>query len=505
MTAPSRAPEAGSKPRDTPRTSAHVWVSSTYFSEGLPYYVVNNLADVMFKQAGASLQAVGLTTLFHLPWNLKFLWGPFLDQYATKRRWLVGSEVLLSIILVALAWIAQTPGTLVLVSVAFLALAFASATHDVAIDGYYLEALDHEGQSKFVGYRASAYRVSAVLVSGPLLVAIGEWGWSAGLMGAAVFMMGLTWLHSAILPRVEVQKRSLRELLRAALGRRVVMAGAALAALIVVERRYGWISVGWHGFLGRTPSTWGLAEIGMSGWIALAIGIGMTSLLAFRRRLAARLGRGSTYAEAYVTFFSQPQVGRMLAFVILFRVGESLLLKMRWPFLQDELGMSLEGYGWINGTAGVIASFVATFLGGWLIARHGLRRWIWPFMLAQNTLNLLYCGLAADSLFGVAPDWAVGSVIVAEHFGAGLGTAVFMVYIMRCCHPDHKAGHMAIVTALMSVGYQVAGTVSGFLAEAIGFMAYFGFSFVAAAPAMLLAFWIPHLDETGPRAPSAVT
>ena len=91
--------------------------------------------------------------------------------------------------------------------------------------------------------------------------------------------------------------------------------------------------------------------------------------------------------------------------------------------------------------------------------------------------------------------WApLTAVVLAEHAGAGLGTAVFMVYIMRTCDPSHKAAHMAIVTALMSLGFTLAGVLSGFLAESLGFTLYFGFTFVATIPGMALIFFIPHLD-----------
>ena len=78
-------------------------MSSTYFAEGYPYAIVNNLAEILFKELGASLQVVGLTSLFHLPWNLKFLWGPLVDEYETKRRWLIGVEVALTAVLVVLS------------------------------------------------------------------------------------------------------------------------------------------------------------------------------------------------------------------------------------------------------------------------------------------------------------------------------------------------------------------------------------------------------------------
>ena len=204
-----------------------------------------------------------------------------------------------------------------------------------------------------------------------------------------------------------------------------------------------------------------------------------------RRRLA---GNNSLFARAFVDFLEQEHVGRLLVFVILFRVGESFLLKMRYPFLK-QAGMTLEQYGWASGTLGAIASFVATLVGGWLISRHGLKRWIWPMVLGQNVLNLLYLLLALHQ-GPVALEWLI-AVIALESFGAGLGTAVFMVYIMRCCRPS-----MAIVTALMSLSFTVAGVASGFLASWLGYAWYFALSFLATLPAMLLIPWVPHLDTT---------
>ncbi|MEE2779654.1 MAG: hypothetical protein VYE15_03955, partial [Myxococcota bacterium] len=88
----------------------------------------------------------------------------------------------------------------------------------------------------------------------------------------------------------------------------------------------------------------------------------------------------------------------------------------------------------------------------------------------------------------------LGAIITLESLGSGLGTAVFMVYLMRCCRPDFKAAHMAIVTALMSVSFTLAGVFSGFGAEAVGYTQYFGFTFIATLPGMALIPFLPHLD-----------
>jgi len=482
------------------------WVSSTYFAEGYPYAIVNNLADIMFKQLGASLELVGLTSLFHLPWNLKFLWGPFVDEYGTKRAWLIGTQVVLSVVIAILALVASlSQATLVPLAICFLVLAILSATHDIAIDGFYLEALDEAGQSTYVGFRAAAYKVAVVAVSGPLIWLCARAGWAIGLLVAAGLMVVLVFVHAWLLPKTEVAKRSWAALARL-VAKRGVPLGAVATVVIAAERQWSLgagLGRGWQRLCEAAPL---VAEIGTGGWIAIALLVALLVLLAWvprlRARARARAESGSEdpalsdYARNFVRFLDQPKIGVMLAFVLLFRTGESFLLKMRWPFLSDSLGVGLDYYAEVNGLYGVVASIAATILGGRLIARDGLRRWIWPFVLGQNLLNLLYMGLALTPAPG---SLAVATVITLEHVGSGLGTAVFMVYTMRTCDPAHKAGNFAIVSALMSLSFTLAGVFSGFLASSLGFANYFGFTFLATIPSMVLIPFVPYLD--GRRAP----
>lgn len=481
--------------------SPHLWVSSTYFGEGLPYAVVNNLAEILFKELGASLQVVGMTALFHLPWNCKFLWGPFVDGYETKRRWMLGTELVIVALLVMLGLLAARSGVALLpLAAGFLVLALLSATHDIAIDGFYMEVLGDEEQSKFVGYRAAAYRIAVLVVGGPLVALSARFGWSLGLLVTALIMAALLGYHGYALPRTEERRAPWAALGRALVRWRVLPLWVTAAVLIVAEQRWALsraVSARLDALVREAP--W-LAKIGVGGWVV--IGLALALLLAVmivgpRLQRARQAGPGaprSAYLASFASFVAQPKVGLMLGFVLLFRTGESFLQKMRWPFFDDVVGLPLDHYGIANGTVGVLVSFGATIIGGRLIARDGLRKWIWPFVLAQNLLNLLYMGLA------LAPDpSAIGTgtltvVIACEHGGAGLGTAVFMVYLMRTCDPAHKAGHFAIVSALMSVSFTVAGVASGFLAEALGFANYFGLTFLATIPGMLLIFFIPHLD-----------
>jgi PAT family beta-lactamase induction signal transducer AmpG len=474
----------------------HAWVSTTYFAEGYPYGIVTSLADILFKELGASLQVVGLTALFHLPWNLKFLWAPFVDDYETKRRWLIAIEVALTAVIVLLGLLAAAGGVSLLpLAVGFLVLGLLSATHDIAIDGFYLEALDDRDQTNFVGYRAAAYKIGMVLVSGPLIYVCATLGWTPGLLIAALIMALLLGLHIWLLPRSETPRRPWTALAKLASWRTLPLLVAA-ALLFVLE--YRWALATELQFAGErlVASVPWLASFGVDGWIGLGLLLTLLVLLLRLPKLRRRMANasGSNYTSTFVSFLAQPKVGLMLAFILLFRTGESFLMKMKWPFFDDVVGLDLAFYSEVNGIIGLGASFVATILGGRLIARDGLRAWIWPFVLAQNVLNLLYMGLAmAPDPTAISPV-TLTAVIALEHAGAGLGTAVFMVYLMRTCDPAHKAGHFAIVSALMSLSFTLAGVLSGFLAEALGFALYFAFTFVATVPSMVLIFFVPHLD-----------
>ncbi len=466
------------KPEGRGFKSPHLWVTSTYFAEGFPYTVVNSLAEIIFKERGASLEAIGLTSIFHLPWNLKFIWGPLLDKYATKRRWLLATEIILTGILIALSLMSQWQSSLIALSVAFIMLAFLSATHDIAIDGFYLEGLDKENQAKYVGYRATAYKIAMLFITGPLVIVIGRTSWTVGLFITAIVMFLLLAYHWYALPRVEVQRLTFKNMFAELKNIRLPwVAGIAGVTVLAVRE--------WET----------LQKVDLSTIIILFFFGCLFIAAIFLSRVKKILQKSkSAFADAYLNFLEQPDIGWTLSFIVLFRVGESFLMKMRWPFLRDELHLTLDQYGWANGTIGIAASFVGTFLGGWLISRQGLKKWLWPCMLAQNTLHLLYTWLAIVAPTG--PSLAATTAVISiEHFGQGMGTAAFMVLIMRSCHPDHKAAHMSLLTAFMSISFTLAGVTSGLLAQKMGFSMYFFFTFIVTIPGMLLAFRIPHLRQ----------
>ncbi len=175
---------------------------------------------------------------------------------------------------------------------------------------------------------------------------------------------------------------------------------------------------------------------------------------------------------------------------------------MTAPFLID-LGINKAQYGLLSGTFGILFSILGALAGGAFIARYSLRKTIWPLTLAQNLTNVVYMGMAYhyrdifihEGAAGEVSLLFVGAVHCFDQFAGGLGTAVFSFYLMRCCRPEFKASHFAIVSGIMSVGGIVFGITSGFLASWVGYWRFFGLSFVASVPGMYLIRYIPFLKE----------
>lgn len=473
------------------RVRPELWISSTYFAEGFPYAIINSLAEILFRDMGATLAGVGLTSLFHLPWNFKFLWAPFMERTLSMRRWILLFEVALLVLFAAAGCVVFARDgfspelTLVLLSVVFLVAAFASASHDVAIDAFYLEAQSDEEQARHVGLRSSAYKVASILVRGPGIALVAGVGWVFGLAAAAGVLAVLALFHARALKRLEKAPgvRLSDSVPQDRLGEPEVRSPRWLIGVfgcIAFASTLTFLS--YKSPAVRRALTGSEAMLVWSGLLVLGLVLGV---LVSRRRLQSLRGE-----SAFSRLLSHPHFLAVLAFIVSFRLGESFLQKMKWPFLSEFMGLTKAEYGTLNGTIGVIVSFIGLIVGGRLIARDGLERWFWPFVLAQNVLNLLYAGLAllpAELLSHELDLGAVGLVIVFEEFGAGLGASVLMVFVMRLCHGRHRASEFALLTAVMTIGFTISGALSGYVAEAIGYVGFFAASFVLTLPMMALA------------------
>lgn len=439
---PARPPTRAARP---PAVPPAVWVATTYFAEGLPFTIIRQLSTVFFTRVGASERHLGYLNFLGIPWNLKLLWSPLVDAVGTKRRWLLVTELLLAAGTLAIAALAAAmardnaaaaPGHLREIAAVLVVMAFVSATHDVAIDGYYLEGLtDPRIQARYTGFRVTAYRIAIVFVrsglgglagwlegrravppaGGSALEVAGPWAW-AFAAGAASLAL-LCAFHALCLPRFEDSSRP------------------------------------------RPPP----------------------------RAIAAAFGR------AFSTFLSQERAGVSLLFIATYKLGDDLLFSMSTPFLGRELQVSDADLAWIAGVVGAVSASLGVIAGGAWIHRRGLKRAIWPLTLLMNLNIWAYVGLAALHPDARTPAGlaAIAAVHGYEQLAAGLGNAVLVVFLLRTCLPEFKAAHYAIGSAIMSLGSTVLGGWAGVFVARFGYLRLFEASFLVTLPAMALLFVVP--------------
>lgn len=394
------------------------WVPSLYLYQGIPYSIVAVTTGLIYQNMGISAASFTFwTSLLGLPWTLKPLWSPVVDVVWTKRRWVLTMQMAAAAAFV-LTGLAFTTPSFYPLSLAMLAVvALCSASHDIACDGFYMQALDAHGQTFFVGIRSTFYRVAMIAAMGLVPQLAGwiqgltpnvatSWAVSLGALGCVLMLLG-AW-NAVAMPRVDAEA--------------------------------------------DTPQTMRLgvyAEVARS----FVSKPGMAAALLFF--LLFRLG------EAQLSKIVTP-------FLVADRTSGGI-------------GMTPSQYGLIYGTIGMLCLTLGGVAGGLVAARHGLRRVIWPMALAMNVPNVVFvllahfhptadswavtAAVAAEQLgygFGFTAymlymlhyvgnskfktaEYAIGTTIMALGMmlpgmisGAAcewLGYENFFVYVLLCCIP----------------------------------------------------------------------
>lgn len=431
-----------------------LWVSVLYFAQGLPYTVVNLMSVIFLKGMGTSNEMIGLTSLLSFPWVLKGLWGPLVDMYSTKRKWILITEIISIFLFVLLTFGVLTPQPVIISLVIFTAIAFVSATHDIAIDGFYLNVLNKDKQALFVGVRNTAYRGAVIAGSGVLVFLAGKLAEQHLVTGTA----GDTKVYQDI---------------------QLSFFGSSFS---VPALQYGWATA-----------------FGICAILFVLIYLFQRWYLPYPKNHVVDAGtpqRTTSFFESFKTYFEQDKIGWIVTYVLIFRLGDALTFKMAPPFLMDKvekggLAVSTSEMGLLSGTFGVIFLLIGGLLGGYLIATQGLKKWMWPTAILQNSTNLLYWMLAMNQP-GIEWAYAVNSI---EQFTYGLGVAAYTVFLMRTVRPDYEASHYAITTAFMAAGVLIPGVFSGYLQAGLGYQNYFLFSSLAVIPGMITIFFLPLEDE----------
>mgnify|MGYP001476118239 CR=1 FL=1 len=478
------------------QTNPWLYVPSLYFAEGLPYVIINTASVIMYKNLGVPNAKMAFwTSWLYLPWVIKMLWGPVVDTFGTRRKWVVSAQLLLAACM-ALAACSLIGANFFYPSLLMFAIgAFVSATHDIACDGYYMLALGNEDQAFFIGIRSTAYRLAMICGSGLLVYLAGKMqetgghtaaqSWMGVLFIAAAMMAVLGVYHVFVTPRPDGDYAKAESTFKNVWGALKILIGYLFAALAVICV-FVWL-----------PST--LLRL------LFAVLLVMALIFGYRTFLSGKKTEGGSFNGVFVEYFSQEGVGWILAFILLYRLGEAFLTKMTSPFLLDAvgnggLGVPTSAVGIIYGTVGVLALVFGGILGGWLISKYGFKKCLWPMVLALNVPDLFYLGLAYAqpvfspvAVFGYSlpVDWLITSLVAVEQFGYGVGFTAFTMYLMLICQGKYKTANFAISTGIMALGMMVPGMISGYLQEAVGYPAFFLIVCLLTVPGMLVIFKIP--------------
>lgn len=587
------------------------WVPTLYFAQGIPYVIVMTVSVIMYKRLGISNADIALyTSWLYLPWVIKPLWSPVVDLLKTKRWWIVIMQLLVGAGLAGVALTIPAPGFFKYTLAFFWLLAFSSATHDIAADGFYMLALDEHKQALFIGIRSTFYRIAMITGQGLLIILAGFFETSTGLPPVEFSVHArpdlparidvpefrqtdgndeLTFILTAnelqvstqkvepeiidslkrwaaqqnlangfVIPEVKESKKEesgwwtnhisgpLKTQLKNLFGRdqtvetslhpgNVALVGLRLSAapepdqevilntgfrrgdesisLVVGERivmnRSNWNKTAWL-VVQLDPKLQGASTAwfeGRSGKIPLAWSLTFVILtvlflifFVYHRFIlprpatdkpAVQENNEGLFQEFFITFksfFRKKNIGSALAFLLLFRLGESQLVKLASPFMLDAreaggLGLTTGDVGLIYGTIGILALTLGGILGGWVASRNGLKYWIWPMALAMNLPNLMYVYLSYATPQSM---WLISASVAVEQFGYGFGFTAYMLYMIYFAAGSHKTAHYAICTGLMALGMMIPGMISGWIQEIVGYQNFFIWVLICTIPGFIV-------------------
>jgi PAT family beta-lactamase induction signal transducer AmpG len=474
------------------------WVALLYFSEGLPLGVFYDLFPVHMRQAGVSPSDIGLLSLLGLAWTVKFLWAPLVDAWRHHRRWIAAANLGMAGVLLA---IAAQPAALGQGAtwpwVLLAAFTMLSATNDIATDGYTIELLSKGQYGLANGLRIGFYRVG-MLAAGALLVVAGWWGtpgapaWSAAYAAGAALMVlngALILLAPAQPPRApapvgaaaeEWQALRSQPLWLLALG--LVLVGLLWPVLGPVGKALAWSAV---------------TEVSGTWWFKGAIPVGLmlagASLMvrAARRPEAAQMADGPVFG-AWVALLARPGMLAVLAFILLFKLGDAAMGFMVKPFWVDA-GFTPAQIGLVSVNVGLGLSIAGGLAGGWYVDRAGIFKGLWVLGLAQALSNLGYAAAA-----WVVPHAVPGAEVSAHHqmvvyaasalesFTGGLGTGAFLAFLMGITDKRRATTEYAILSSIFAFSRAVAGWAGGLGVEQMGYAAFFLLTFFLSFPAYAL-------------------
>jgi PAT family beta-lactamase induction signal transducer AmpG len=318
-------------------------------------------------------------------------------------------------------------------------MAFSSATHDIAADGFYMLGLRQHQQAAFVGVRSTFYRIAMIAGEGALVVLAGSLeqhldelriAWRITLfVVAAVFLAAFTY-HLIILPRPAAD----------------------------TWRRGG----------PRQDLAWEFFRVFVDFFRKDRIAVVVAFLLLYR------------LAEAQLVKLIYP-----------FLLDERAV---------GGLGLDTSQVGLIKGTIGVVALLAGGILGGLAISRHGLRAWLWPMVIIMHLPDLAFVYLAYAQPTSYV---LISAAVAVEQFGYGFGFTAYMLYMIMVAEGAHKTAHYAICTGIMALGMMLPGMSAGWIQEQVGYQHFFLWVIISTIPGFIVAALVKIDPEFGRKKAAA--
>jgi PAT family beta-lactamase induction signal transducer AmpG len=414
------------------------WIPSLYIAEGIPYIMAMTVSVVLYKRLGISNTDIALyTSWLYLPWVIKPLWSPFVELFRTKRYWILLMQLLIGASLACIAFFIPTSRFFQYTLAFFWIMAFSSATHDTAADGFYMLGLPEPLQAAFVGVRTTFYRIATIATQGGLVILVGFFegsgyniprAWSITFFVAVAVFAALLIYHFFVLPFPAIDRPAK-----------------------------------------RNPS------ISLSREFFHILGLffkkkGMVTILAFF--LFYRL------AEA-----------QLVKIIALFLLD---------PRSKGGLGLTTSEVGIIYGTIGVIALMLGGLLGGYAIYRKGLKFWIWIMVCVMHLPDLafVYLSQAMPHNFHL-----INLCVAVEQFGYGFGFTAYTMFMIMVSEGEHKTVHYAISTGIMALGMMIPAMFSGWLQEQLGYQNFFLWIMAATIPGFIVTALVKIDPRFGKKKP----
>ncbi len=403
------------------------WIPTLYFAEGLPYMAVMTISTVMYKCLGIGNTEIAFYTAWlYLPWVIKPFWSPFVDIIRSKRWWVLAMQWAIAIAMASIAFALPASGFFQATLALFWLMAFASATHDIAADGFYMLALTEHQQSLFVGIRSLFYRISMVVGQGALVVVAAfvsdAWaqpkaGWIVVFGILAAFFALVASYHSFALPRPAA------DAMRSPRSRGEVL------------REFTETFVAFF----RKPQ----------------VGVALTFMLLYR--------------------LPEAQLVKMITPFMLD------------PTESGGLGLTSDQVGLVYGTIGVIGLMLGGIVGGLAAARRGLRYWLHPmaWSMSLTCLTFVYLAVAQPSAI-----WEIFLCVFVEQFGYGFGFTAYMLYLIYFSAGRFKTAHYSICTGFMALGMMLPGMAAGWITDHFSYVAFFIWTMVCCVATIGVCYLI---------------